>query len=222
RPAAAVGIEQHADDPLRGIRSAAAQRVLAHEPWVGGIQYQIDVRARGPLRQLGAAGIGERERHDALGDRLAADDLEVGLDLPVRGLAPRHLLDVGHDDRRTGIELYWLRNSARTRVGSPSRARSGKRSIVCWIQSFSSRRARLAPRQKCRPRPPKAWCWSRPSRVMSKRCGSAKTRSSRLDARYQSRTRSFSLIVWPCSSTSEVAARAMNAKAGKQRSPSST
>jgi len=37
-----------------------------------------------------------------------------------------------------------VRNSARTRVGSPSSSRSGKRSSVCWIHSLSSRRARLA------------------------------------------------------------------------------
>src|SRR5258705_209269 len=131
--------------------------------------HEIDVRAGRPLRQIAS---GEGELDDALGDDLAADDLAGRLDLAV---GARLLLPRGHRERRTGIELYWLRNSARTRVGSPSSARSGKRSIVCWIQSLSSRRARLAPRQKCRPRPPNAWWLSRPSRVMSNLCGSGKT-----------------------------------------------
>ena len=67
--------------------------------------------------------------------------------------------------------------------GWPSSARSGKRRSVSSIHSFSSRRARPAPRQKCRPPPPKPW-WSVLRRT-SKRCGSSKADSSRLPATYQ-------------------------------------
>ena len=74
--------------------------------------------------------------------------------------------------RRTGIALYWFRNRARTRLGSPSSWRSGRRRSVSSIQTFSSSRASAAPRQKCRPRAPKAW-WSLTLwRWMSKRWGS--------------------------------------------------
>src|ERR1700736_3681692 len=228
--AATVRIEKDADTPLGTIGRFAAQGILAHQRRC---HHEVDVRAWRPLRQVCAVGFGERQSDHTVGGYLALSYLEVDLDFPVGGPAAGRLLGNGHDVLcssrkrliyvlRTGIELYWLRKSARTRVGSPSNARSGNRSIVFWIHSFSSRRARLAPRQKCFPRPPNAWCWSSPSRVMSNLCGLANTLSSRWDARYQSRTGSFSLIVCPCISTSLLAARAMNANGGKHRNASST
>src|ERR1700676_3519087 len=217
--AATVRIEKHAHAPLVTISRFAAQGILAHQRRC---HHEVDVRAGRPLRQVRAAGFGERQCDHTVGGHLPSSYLEVDLDFPVGGPAAGRLLGSGHDVVRTGIELYWLRNSARTRVGSPSSARSGSRSIVFWIHSFNSRRARLAPRQKCLPRPPNAWCWSSPSRVISNFCGLGNTLSSRLDARYHSRTRSFSLIVRPCISTLLLAARAMNANGGKHRSASST
>src|SRR5258705_6467802 len=228
--AATVRIAKDADAPFGTISRFAAQGILAYQRRC---HHEVDVRAGRPLRQVCAVGFGERQCDHTVGGDLPSSYLEVDLHFPVGGPVAGRLLDSGHDVfcssrkrlidvLRTGIELYWLRNSARTRVGWPSNARPGNRSIVFWIHSFSSRRARLAPRQKCLPRPPNAWCWSSPSRVMSNLCGFSKTLSSPLAARYQSRTRSFSLIVFPCISTSLLAARAMNANGGKQRNASST
>jgi len=69
-----------------------------------------------------------------------------------------------------------------------------------------SMRARLAPRQKCGPPPPKAM-WLFGERVMSKLFGSSNASSSRLAEVCQKTILSPSLICWPRSSMSAVAVR---------------
>ena len=61
--------------------------------------------------------------------------------------------------KRTGIVLMPLMKSERRRRGSPASSRSGSRSTTSRIMALISARARLAPRQKCTPPPPKV-TWS--------------------------------------------------------------
>ena len=81
--------------------------------------------------------------------------------------------------KRTGIVLMPLTKSEWRRLGSPASSMSGRRSTIWRIVALISARARLAPRQKCTPPPPKV-TWSFGVRAMSKVCGSANTSSSRL------------------------------------------
>src|SRR5882672_382468 len=122
--ATTVRIEEDANAPLGTIGRFAAQGILAHQRRC---HHKVDVRAGRPLRQVCAVGFGERQSDHTVGGLPPSSYLEVVLDFPVGGPVAGRLLDSGHDllcssrrrliyVLRTGIELYWLRNSARTRV----------------------------------------------------------------------------------------------------------
>ena len=66
-----------------------------------------------------------------------------------------------------------------------------------------SMRARLAPRQKWGPPPPKAM-WGLGLRVMSNGCGSSNTVSSRLAEMWKNTTLLSASMAWPPSSNSVV------------------
>ncbi len=78
-----------------------------------------------------------------------------------------------------GMCLMPLMKDDARRSGSPVIRRSGRRVNSSRNMIVISRRARLAPRQKCGPGPPKPTC-SLGERRRSKRKGSSKTSSSRL------------------------------------------
>ena len=103
----------------------------------------------------------------------------------------------------------------------PARRRSGRRSSSWSNITRISMRARLAPRQKWGPPPPKA-TWGLGSRPMSKPSGSANTVSSRLAEMCQNTTLSPSAIFWSPMTTSAVAWRRKCITGDTKRSISST
>ena len=87
RPPAALRIEQHADPPFREVRGAAAQRILTDQRRR---HHQVDVRAGCPLREIRAVGVGQRHCHDPVTGHLAANNIQIRLDLSVGGLSFGH------------------------------------------------------------------------------------------------------------------------------------
>src|SRR3984893_3041647 len=71
--APAVRVEQYRDPPAVLVTWRPGQRVLADRV----AEQQVDVRARRPGRQLGAPGVGQRQRDDALGAGLASNDHQI-------------------------------------------------------------------------------------------------------------------------------------------------
>ena len=82
--AATVRIEQHTD------RHSARFAVSPHSEYCrtsDGVMTQVDVRARRPLRQIRAVGIGERQSDDTVGGYITTPNLDVDLDFTVGGLS---------------------------------------------------------------------------------------------------------------------------------------
>ena len=100
--------------------------------------------------------------------------------------------------------------------------RSGTRRRSSSNITVISRRARLAPRQKCGPPAPKPTCAGVIGRVMSNRYGSGNIRSSRLAELYQRTTFWPAAMRWPDSSVSSVAVRRKWITGVAQRTISST
>src|SRR5437763_1597199 len=109
--------------------------------------------------------------------------------------ADRQVLDDGDDVGAQAVGL--VEGGVIGRSGLSMALTLGARAVNSSKSTRISIRARLAPRQKCGPPPPKAMC-SFGERRMSKANGSTKCSSSRLADEYQRETLSPSLICWPC------------------------
>src|SRR5207253_5422691 len=88
---------------------------------------------------------------------------------------------------RTGSDLKPSMKFELSRTGRPVSSKRTRRARISPSRILISRRARDEPRQECGPPRPNVTCGFG-SRATSNRCGSGKTPSSKLAARYQRAT----------------------------------